>query len=64
MEKGKKPFFQYSQETMEAAVAACRNGMPFSTAAKMYEVPRITLKKQSVRKNTNGKKNGPFKRFV
>lgn len=59
MEKGKKPFFQYSQETMEASVAACRNGMPFSTAAKMYEVPRNTLKNKVLGKTPMERKMGP-----
>lgn len=60
MEKGKKrPFFQYSEERMETAIAACRNGMPFSTAAKMYEVPRSTLKNKVKGRTPVARKMGP-----
>lgn len=54
MEKAKKPFFQYSQESIEAAIAACRNGMPYSTA-----VPRNTLKNKVLGKTPLERKMSP-----
>ena len=35
--------FRYSDADMEAAIQECKRGVPTSTAAKKFGVPRVTL---------------------
>lgn len=44
---------------MVAAVEACKNGMPFSTASKQFGVPRMTLKYKVWGKTPIERKMGP-----
>lgn len=39
----KGQMFRYSEADMEAAIQECRRGVPTSTAAKKFGVPRVTL---------------------
>lgn len=52
-------FFRYSQESMLSAIAACRGGMPSSTAARTFSVPRNTLKNKVKGKTKVERKMGP-----
>lgn len=39
----KGQMFRYSDADMEAAIQECKRGVPTSTAAKKFGVPRVTL---------------------
>lgn len=53
------PKFNYTEDQMKNALEAVANGMPISTASKLYNVPRITLMYKHKGKSPIERKMGP-----